>query len=167
MTAWPGWTDEHSLVLPLDDAPPTSAADVDGVRFDPKKELHITLVGPELGAELHRVLGSRLEAATRPAFDALDWSGARTGALWRIEHRTHDPHGKAGIRSAIIEDVELPAMAYLHRWLGTLLGRQLPVPPPHVTLYTHGDPRGIGLPTETRLRAHLRESIDPQTLGGA
>lgn len=167
MTSWPGWTEDHTLVLPLDDAPPAAAVSVDGLRFDPKKELHITLVGPELGAELHRVLGDRLESATRPAFDALDWSGARTGALWRIEHRIREADGKAGIRSAIIEDVELPAMAFLHHWLGTLLGRQLPVPPPHVTLYTHGSPRGIGLPTEARLRAHLREAIDPGTLTAA
>lgn len=166
MTAWPGWTAEHTLVLPLDDAPPTAAIDLNGLRFEPKRELHITLVGQKLGEELHRVLGYRLDVATRAAFEALDWSGARTGSLWRIEHRVRAKDGKPSVRSTIIEDIELPAMAYLHRWLGTLLGRQLAVPPPHVTLYTHGDARGIGLPTETRLRAHLREAIDPAALGG-
>ena len=35
-----------------DDAPPGAPLDVDGRRFEPKDELHVTLVGPKLGAEL-------------------------------------------------------------------------------------------------------------------
>ena len=37
-------------------------------------------------------------------------------------------------------------MAAFHQALGQLLGRALPVPPPHVTLYVAGTARGIGLP---------------------
>ncbi len=43
-------------------------------------------------------------------------------------------------------------MAPLHRELGRLLGRELPVPPPHVTLYTRGAAHGIGVASETALR---------------
>src|SRR3546814_3240457 len=44
--------------------------------------------------------------------------------------------GQASIAHSLVELVDLPAMAPFQRALGRLLGRQLPVPPPHVTLYT-------------------------------
>lgn len=152
MTAWPGWTPENTLILPLDEAAPGTAVELDGDRFDPKSELHVTLVGTALGRELRATLGDRLDAATRPAFEALDWSLARTGEAALLRR----PRGEA----SIIEFVELPAMAFFHRWLGELLGRQLPVPPPHVTLYTQGRDRGIGVPTPRALRTLLRSRLD-------
>jgi hypothetical protein len=42
-------------------------------------------------------------------------------------------------------------MARFHGWLGQALGRALPVPPPHVTLYVRGDAEGIGVPDEASL----------------
>ena len=160
MTAWPGWSETHSLVLPIDDAPPTDTRDIDGRRFEPKDELHITLVGRRIGAELHRALGDRLDAATRPAFDALDWSHARTGEQVLIETRGRRDDGSEGVIATIVEHVDLPALPYFHRWLGGLLGRELPVPPAHVTLYTHGKREGIGIATRGQLRAFARRSID-------
>lgn len=162
MTPWPGWSNEDTLILPLDDAPPPAAVDFHGRRFEPKRELHVTLVGTALGRELRAVLGGRRDAATRPAFEALDWSLARTGEGALIE-RTGE-RGRATRVATVIEFVELPAMAHFHRWLGGLLGRELPVPPPHVTLYTHGDARGIGIPTPRALRAMARARIEVSAL---
>lgn len=159
MTAWPGWSDDATLVLPLDDAPPAAPLDVGGRRFAPKAELHLTLVGRTLGAELRRVLGDRLDAATRPAFEALDWSPVRTGEHRLIEKPGRSDDGTHGIVASVIELVELPALGFYHRWLGELLGRQLPVPPAHVTLYTHGKAAGIGIPTAQRLRAWSRGPV--------
>lgn len=161
MTQWPGWSDENTLILPLDEAPPAKPLDVDGRRFEPKGELHVTLVGRALGAELRRALGARLDAATRPAFEALDWSHAFTGERRLIEAPCAADDGKPGPVASIIELVELPAMPYFHRWLGELLGRQVAVPPPHVTLYTHGRAKGIGLATPRLLRAHTRRVLEP------
>lgn len=160
MTPFPGWSARDTLVLALDDAPPAAPIELDGRRFEPKRELHVTLVGRALGAELRRVFGDRLDAATRPAFEALDWRLHRTGRGALIERGGPRP------AAAVIEHVELPAMAHWHGWLGTLLGRQLPVPPPHVTLYTQGDAGGIGIgiPTMRALQAMRRHVIDLHAL---
>ena len=55
--------------------------------------------------------------------------------------------------ASVIELVEIPALDFYYRWLGDLLGRQLAVPPAHVTLYTHGKARGIGIPAARHLRS--------------
>lgn len=164
MSAWPGWTANGSLILPLDDALPMQPVHVDGRTFAPKPELHVTLVGTALGAELADVLGDRLEAATRPAFEALDWRLRRTGRGALIEKTGRTDAGHRGPVASIVEFVELPALPHWYRWLGRLLGRELPLPPPHVTLYTHACAKGIGIPTRRALRAMRRRSLDPATL---
>lgn len=159
-SSWPGFGTAHTLILPLHDAPPAVPLDIDGRRFVPKQELHVTLVGGALGRELHAALGGRREAAVRPAFEALDWSPMRTGRGAVIEKRGRRDDGTAGIVASVIEFVDLPALAHFHRWLGGLLGRQLPVPPAHVTLHTHGCARGIGIPTPATLRTWRRSEVD-------
>jgi hypothetical protein len=156
MTTWPGWSDDNTLVIPLDDAPPASELTLDGRAFAPKRELHLTLVGRALGDELRAVLGDRLDAATRPAFEALDWSFERSGRRLRIER----PGADAGeARASVIEPVELPALDFFYRWLGELLGRELAVPPAHVTLYTHPAGKGIGIPNRRSLRAWSKGEV--------
>ncbi|MGY4514488.1 hypothetical protein [Lysobacter sp. HA18] len=159
MTTWPGWSNDNTLVLPLDDAPPGEALEFDGRRFDAKKELHVTLVGRKLGGELRSALGDRLDIATRPAFEALDWSYVRTGQRRLIERPDTGDDGARSTVASVIELVELPALDWYYRWLGELLGRQLPVPPAHVTLYTHRKAKGIGIPTVHSLRAWSRGAV--------
>ncbi|AXK73289.1 hypothetical protein DWG18_14045 [Lysobacter sp. TY2-98] len=159
MTTWPGWSNDNTLLLPLADAPPTKGFDFDGRHFDAKKELHVTLVGRALGAELRRAFGERLDVATRPAFEALDWSCERTGQHRLIERADTGGDGERGTVASVIELVHLPALDWYYRWLGDLVGRQLAVPPAHVTLYTHGKTRGIGIPTARSLRAWSRGAV--------
>ncbi|TZF89520.1 hypothetical protein [Cognatilysobacter lacus] len=156
MTTWPGWTQDDTLVLPLDDSPPTAPLEIDGRVFAPKQELHVTVVAHALGRELRDVLGDRLEAGTRPAFEALDWSYRRTEQRRVIRRPGVGDDGKPGTLASVIELVEMPALGFYHRWLGELLGRQLTMPPAHITLYTHGKASGIGIPTERCLRAWSR-----------
>jgi len=153
------------LLLPVPPsawAPPSLPVRLrEGIELAPKSELHITLVGSELGAELRRSLGDAfLDDALRVAIGQCDWRFARSSSRLLLLRKRD--HGGAGggmrLRHSMIELVDLPAMAPLHRALGRLLGRQLPVPPPHVTLHVAGDPRGIGLPSPSMLRAcTLRE----------
>lgn len=156
MTTWPGWSQDDTLVLPLDEAPPSAPIELDGRSFVPKDELHVTLVGRALGRELREVLGDRLDDATRPAFEALDWSYARSDERRLVERPDIGDDGVRGLVASVVELVDLPALAYYHRWLGDLFGRQLPVPPAHVTLYTYRKAKGIGISTPQRLRAWSR-----------
>lgn len=159
MTTWPGWSDQNTLVLPVDDAPPGAPLSLDGREFAPKGELHVTLVGRALGAELRAVLGDRLDIATRPAFEALDWSLQRTGRRVLVEKPGRTDEGERGTVASVIELVEMPALAFYYRWLGDLLGRELAVPPAHMTLYTHRKAEGIGIPSLRSLRAWSRREI--------
>lgn len=167
--AWPGWTPQKTLLLPIAPAtwpPPASGVRVDAQNFAAKHELHLTLVGRRLGQLLLASPGERRyrTRAVRAAFEALDWGWQRTGRLLWLEK--HGAEGGPDDRMrAIVELVELPAMADFHRQLGTLLGRELPVPPPHVTLYTAGKARGIGVPTAAALREFTVRAVTPAEFG--
>jgi hypothetical protein len=151
--AWPGWSAANTLVIAIDPrawAPPSQPVEHDGREFAPKHELHVTVVGKTLGAQARAAIaaGDLDEPTLRRAFTAQRWRLRRSG--WRVHLR------KDETVESIVEPVALPAMARFHAWLGRALGRSLPVPPPHVTLYVRGDAEGIGVPdaaTLARLRA--------------
>jgi len=145
---WPGWSAANTLVLPIDPrdwSPPGAPIELDGVAFAPKRELHVTVIGKALGAEVRENIDAD---ALHRVWESQPWRLRRSS--WRIRLRKPD----ADVES-IIEPVALPAMARLHAWLGAALGRSLPVPPPHVTLYVRGDAAGIGVP-DTATLASLR-----------
>jgi hypothetical protein len=154
--------DLATRVLPIDPAawpPPAAPLVLDALAFEPKPELHLTLVGRALGRELQAVFGARARALVEATFGARDWRFARTGRRLLLRKAFVDD-GAARVAHSIVELVELPAMASFHRELGRALGRQLPVPPPHVTLYTAGRAQGIGVSSPARLRAFtLRELV--------
>lgn len=163
----------HTLLLPIDPcrwAPPVRGIRLDGIDYAPKTELHVTLIGSRLGRELQATLApaflrDRLERALR----AQDWHFVRSGRLLQLAKRdagAHPATAATGMRGAVVELVELPAMRAFHQALGRLLGRQLSVPPPHVTLYTAGDPRGIGVSSPSRLRAVQVGELRPERLSG-
>jgi hypothetical protein len=163
---WPGWSAERTLVLPVPAslwAPPPEEITLYGVAFKPKPELHVTLVGGDLGAELHAALGEdRFADASKAAFHALDWSFVRRGRRMMLRKHGLVEEERKEFRS-LIELVQMPAMARFHFALGKLLGRELAVPPPHVTLFTAGRDKGIGLANRRQLRVYsVRELADAE-----
>lgn len=157
-----------SLILPIDrgDWPlPTVPVTLDGITLQPKPKLHVTPVGTALGEELLATLARPLlhDTVSR-TLDAHGTAFNRTGVL-HLLRKPFDEDEHRGVAHSVIEHVHLPAMAPLHAALGRLLGRQLPVPPPHVTLYTAGDDRGIGISSPRRLRALAVRRVDPDELG--
>ncbi|MDN5780647.1 MAG: hypothetical protein L0H23_01265 [Luteimonas sp.] len=150
-----------SIVLPVPPErwpPPRGGVRLDSLAFDPKRELHVTLVGTSLGRELQATLGAAAAARVGDARIALDWQFERGGRCLLLR-KSFVEHGHVLVAHSIVEMIGLPAMAPFHRALGRLLGRQLPVPPPHVTLYTAGCARGIGVSSPARLRAFAVRSI--------
>jgi len=141
--------------------PPSRGVRVDGIDFVPKSELHVTIVGRALGAQVRLAMAADPALAT--AIDAtvasLDWSWTRDRSWWLLRKRERGA-GKA----SIAETVALPAMLRFHARLGQLLGRTLPVPPPHVTLYVAGDMEGIGVPDEERWRRYVVRAISADEL---
>jgi hypothetical protein len=146
---------DTTLVLPIEPArwaPPDMPVTIDGLTLEPKPELHVTLIGGALGQALRASFEADwLDAALEAAFNAHDWRFARSHRQWLLR-RPYLDKGRARVAHSIIEPVEMPAMAPFHRELGRWLGRELPVPPPHVTLYVAGRKKGIGVASHARLR---------------
>lgn len=170
---WPGLGPGGTLVLPLReaDARVVRAAHVvlDGVRFEAKPELHVTLVGRALGARLAMSIaaGRFTEADVAQRFEALDWTHAPTDA-WVWLRKAKDD---GVVAESVIELIDMPAMPVFHFALARLLGDVLAPPPPHVTHFVRGDPEGIGVPDEATLRAATvrlvaRDELERQGGGG-
>ena len=156
----PGWTAAGTLLLPIAATAwplPATPLSLDGIAFIPKRELHVTVVGRALGAELHE---AGLRDAVVSACTPLDWRFVRCGHWLRLQARAGGRR-----RHSIIERIELPALGILYATLGALLGRQPPVPPAHVTLYTAGDEQGIGVPDAAALARRTVRRIDAGELG--
>lgn len=158
---WPAPGGGDSLVLPIAPAdwpPPGDGIEVDGVALAPKPELHVTVIGSRLGGELRTTFAQPwLATAVAAALDVQDWRFTRSGRHWLLR-KPYVEDGRQQVTHSVIERIELPAMAPFYRELGRLLGRQLPVPPPHVTLYVAGRKQGIGVSSEAQMRGFaLRE----------
>jgi len=159
-------TFDQTLILPVSPERwplPDAGVRIDGIDLEPKPELHITLIGGALARELRSDFGdARARTLVANAFDAQDWTFRRTGRYVLLRKQSG---AAARPAHSIIERVKLPAMAPFHRALGRHLGRQLPVPPPHVTLYVAGRSRGIGVASEPALRALRVRDVAGQELG--
>src|SRR5688572_31883484 len=113
---WPGLGPDGTLVLPLSDAVArvvhAPSVTLDGVRFEAKPELHVTLVGRALGARLAMSIaaGRFTEADLAQRFDALDWSYAPTDA-WVWLRKTKED---GVVAESVIELIDMPAMAVFH-----------------------------------------------------
>src|SRR3546814_19549558 len=126
----------HTLVLPIAPErwrPPAAAIELDGLRLEPKPELHITLVGRVLGAELHAEFGDRAEEFIDAARRAHDWRFERSGhGLLLRKPFTED--GRVAIDHSLVELASLPAMTPFPRSMGRLRHPHIPLPPtPHPT----------------------------------
>ena len=138
---WPGWSRHKTVVIPVPVSawrPPHEPLCLEGTIFTPKRELHVTLIGRTLGREL-RAAGLVRSPGLRDAFESQHWEYRRTGD-GRWLRQTMDDGAQV---QSLVELIEMPAMGALYRLLGAMLGRSLPTPPPHVTLYTA--PRGLGI----------------------
>ena len=156
--AWPGFSAGGAVVIAIDPArwpPPAQPLILAARAYDPKHELHLTVIGRALGQALRAAVasGGLDEAVLRQAFEAGPWRLRRSG--WWLPLRREATAEKPAAAS-VIEPVALPAMARFHTRLSAATGRQLPVPPPHVTLFVEGDAEGIGVPDASTL-AQLRD----------
>lgn len=161
VVAWPGLRPGRALLLPIGTAAFAGLPDtrvVDGMALARKREFHLTLLPTAMTAALATALRALPVAVAarwrRERFAALDWRWRLTGEQWLVGRRGA---GKPEARS-IVACVEQPAQAAFRESVASLLGTALPAPFPHVTLYVHGDPVGIGLPDpDTFLARRIRQ----------
>jgi hypothetical protein len=151
---WPGFNAKGAVIIDL--APASfclaeNAIAIDGEYFEPKDELHVTVIGTELGVVLQEKINSdrTVEMLLAKTFEAIDWSFTQTGPV-HLLCRVKD----AVVEQSIIMLLEMHGVKRFYAQLKTfgLIAVDTPVPPAHVTLYTQNCSYGIGVPSEYVLK---------------
>ena len=136
---------------------------VQGERFTPKDELHVTLMGSEHGLIIQdkiqhdQTIGKLLEKT----FEEIDWSYKQTGPV-HILSRSEE----GVVERSVIMLIEMPGVTTFYDQLKAigLIDLEAPVPPPHVTMYTHNCPLGIGVPDKKTLNTLSIKSLSVNDL---
>lgn len=155
-----GFTEEDTLLIPLHlqdfELAPKGIRYRDKA-FEPKREVHITIVGRDLGRELEElyasdpVIHARLKRIVSEApWRQAGWRYQKMRSMYHVADykQVESPEGETEIVHAesIILMVEAPGVGTFFGQLSEIVGRPLEVPPLHVTLYTRNYPHGIGIP---------------------
>jgi hypothetical protein len=152
---WPGFNEMGSMIIPLkwrDFIFPNKRVCIEGEWFEPKDELHVTVISKHAG----RILGEKMSqgpvvaARVRQEFEAIDWGFEPAGPIHIISRSKEKPGKESATRcheKTIILRLNMPGMTAFYEVLKTLnlISADALIPPPHVTLYTLNCPVGIGL----------------------
>ena len=132
-----------------------------GKRFLPKQEAHITVLGTTLGSRLSQQFDhdSGIERKVRQAFEDIDWHYEKTSDL---RHLVRQQTNDADDEESIIMLVRMDGMTVFYQRLMALglIPADHPVPPAHVTLYTHNCDLGIGVDSDAELTRLTRGTIE-------
>ncbi len=122
--------------------------------FQPKIELHITIISQDAEKVLRATAeNAEMLARVQNLVSHTDW---RFHKLSDFYHIVETP----GVET-LIQMVALPALPAFFEELSSLLGEHFHLPPTHVTLYTLGTEKGIGLPTRAVFEELTRSRVDP------
>lgn len=134
-----------------------------GEYFTPKDELHVTLIGEKVGSLLQQQITRESETSKiiEKLFEDIDWSFEKTGPVHILSRLQ-----KGSRQKSIIMLVEMPGMAIFYQQLIALglLPDKTPLPPAHVTLYTHNCSLGIGVPSDEALNTLSIETMSVSAL---
>ena len=152
---WHGFM-EGGLILPLpanDFSAMPPHLQLGALKFTSKPEFHATLLNRKVGARVLMALG---DEGARQVFEEGDWTWRRTGEGFLIQ----EEDANAGTtRASLIERLDLPELARFRGKLSRQTGIPMPEVVPHVTLFTAGDERGIGIPDLKTFRDLLVASV--------
>lgn len=164
--SWPGFNEKGILLIGLSPESFCMAKetiDVHGESFTPKDELHVTLLGSELGLIIQNKIqqNQTIDKLLEKTFEEIDWSFKQTGPVHILSRSEEEI-----VEMSIILLIEMPGVTIFHDQLKTLglIDSETPLPLPHVTLYTHNCPLGIGVPNDETLNALSRETLSVNTL---
>jgi hypothetical protein len=164
---WPGLAGENTLIISVDKrdfAITPGPLQYDGRLFLPKQETHITVWGSELGTKLlqQSIQHPGLKQDIHDAFESTDWSYQKTSDLRHLARKKVIPAKDDITEETIIMLIHMEGMAVFYGKLKDLrlIGKDHPVPPPHVTLYTRNIDRGIGVDSESELAELSQGHVD-------
>lgn len=132
-----------------------------GASFQPKDELHITILSREAAEKVK----AHLERHPQDK-DRLEHLIAETNWSYRKKDEYYYIQEEPGVET-IIQMVALPGLQPFYQELSGLVGEELERPPAHVTLYMRGASKGIGLPTRAEFNRLVKSRVDPAELARA
>jgi HAD superfamily hydrolase (TIGR01662 family) len=126
-----------------------------GEVFQPKSELHITILSQGTAEKTRQYLQSDTdgEQKIRSLIASSEWA-------YRQQDKYFYVKDEAGNES-IIQMATVPGLEQFLRQMERLSGESLEWPPTHVTLYTRGDPKGIGLPDQLTFERDVKTEVHP------
>ena len=163
---WPGFNKKGTVIISLSRESfciAENAIELYGDTFTPKDELHVTLVGTGLGSI---ILGKIIQNKTinkllEKEFEEIDWSYSQTGPVHILSRKKEKI-----VQKSIIMLLEMHGVIEFYdrlKMLG-LIGIDTPVSPPHITMYTHNCPLGIGVPDKKTLNSLTRKTLPVKIL---
>lgn len=159
---WPGINAKDTVVINLGletfdlaEAPVL----IDNIYFTPKQELHVTLLGEKVASILKNKIRQDPETnvVLEHVFEDIDWSFKRSGPIHILSRRNKE----RTVQKTVILLIDMPGMTSFYEQLKSLglIADKSPVPPAHVTLYTHHCPLGIGVPSKEILNSLIEKSF--------
>jgi hypothetical protein len=163
---WPGINAKGNVLIDLESESFCLAEApilVQGEHFTPKDELHVTLMGSEHGLIIQDKIqhDQTIDKLLEKTFEEIDWSYKQTGPvhiLSRLEEGV--------VEKSIIMLIEMPGVTTFYDGLKAigLINLEVPVPPPHVTMYTQNCPLGIGVPSDEALHILSSKTLSVNSL---
>jgi hypothetical protein len=136
-----------------------------GKVFEPKEEVHITIIGTTVGQQLKEAMkrNPSIESQIRQLIVETNWTYEIGDKLYHVSKDKiieEPPGGSKVVRTeSIILIVEVASIRHFYEKLSRMLQMNLEVPPTHVTLYTSGDSFGIGLNNQAEFREYVTSEI--------
>jgi hypothetical protein len=132
----------------------------EGRLFEAKDELHITILSREAAEAVRQLLEDEPEQEDqfRRLIEESNWEFRK---LERLYHVQEDQQVET-----IIQMVEMPGLVDFFKQVKELVGKDLELPPTHVTLYMRGTDKGIGLPTQAEFERLVQNQVHTSELEG-
>jgi len=143
--------------------------------FDPKPETHITVITFKTGFIIKQAIekDSSVKDAINELISNTDFNYTKTGQLFTItKEYEENKYQKAHTREAVVELIDMPGLKTFYSKLSEIVGQELDVPYPHITLGTKGNDMGIGVSSKaefdsfnpTPIQIEGRETMDEVSL---
>lgn len=126
-----------------------------GKVFQPKSELHITIVSQDAAERVRQYLESHPDDAHefQDLISSTNWSYLKKQEFYYVEE-------EPGVET-LIQMVEVPSLNAFFSSLSSIVGKGFILPPTHVTLYTRGTEKGIGLPNQETFQERAKAAVQP------
>ena len=140
-----------------------------GKVFDPKDEVHITVMGRALSGKMAKAIQANpmLESQIEQAIKEMNRSYEKLDRMYHVA-KDIEPDEEGGARvvhaESIIVMVKAPGIERFYERLRQIIDDDLEVPPLHVTLYTYKHSFGIGLSSQAAFDKHVTCEVSPDEL---